>query len=134
MSESLGSGDFTFKKHERLSSKKLIDLLFSEGHSSKAFPISIKYLNTAKVADTQVLISVPKKKFKRAVDRNLLKRRVREAYRQNKKILQGAPGAPYLLGIIYISDEILSFREIENKLILVLNRLTQNNSSQIPPI
>ena len=78
---------FTFPKQERLSWKRHIDLLFANGRSFVAFPLRVIYLSVeedALPAPASVLISVPKKKFKRAVKRNLIKRRMREAYRIHK--------------------------------------------------
>ncbi|NJK85208.1 MAG: hypothetical protein HC906_03830 [Bacteroidales bacterium] len=72
---------FTFKKFERLTSKILIDRLFSEGKIFVVYPLKIFYLNGdfSFDAPAQVLISVPKKNFKKAVSRNLIKRRLRES-------------------------------------------------------
>ena len=78
---------YTFRKEERLCSRKYLDLLFKNGSSFLLYPFRISYLfieDTAGV-QAQVVINVPKKRYKRAVDRNLLKRRIREAYRLNKQ-------------------------------------------------
>ena len=79
----------TFKKAERLGSKALIEKLFKSGRSFTTHPYRVTWLehalNTAYPA--QIAFAVPKKTFKRAVDRNKLKRRGREAYRKNKAIL-----------------------------------------------
>ena len=76
--------DFSFKKKERLSGSKSISHLFHEGKSLSAFPVRILYTIGEGPLPIKVAISVPKRLFKRAVDRNLLKRRIREAYRLNK--------------------------------------------------
>ena len=76
--------DFSFKKRERLSGSKSISHLFNEGKSLSAFPVRILYTFGEGPPPIKVAISVPKRLFKRAVDRNLLKRRIREAYRLNK--------------------------------------------------
>ena len=86
---------FTFKKQERICSKLLIDKLFGGGksHSMVAFPLRAVYLVQEKENKTdenpqiKILISVPKKHFKRAVKRNRAKRQIREAYRKNKYLL-----------------------------------------------
>lgn len=112
-------------KHEKLKSKLEIDELFAHARSIKSFPLKLLYL-TKDEADTslgypKLLVSVPKKKFKRAVDRNLLKRRIREAYRLNKhKICDEKIKS---IGIIYVSNQIEPFKIIEDKLILALLRL-----------
>ena len=77
--------DFSFHRGERLGSKKSISKLFKSGKSVVAYPIRIIYLQSEHLAyPAAVVISVPKRLFRRAVDRNLLKRRIREAYRLNK--------------------------------------------------
>jgi len=118
----------TFKKKGRLSSKKVIDRLFLKGKSFTISPFRVVWFEGEPKINSpaQVLISVSKKQFKRAVDRNLLKRRTREAYRKNK-----APFCDFLnnkskrcvFALLYISGEIMKYEEIEEKIILILNRL-----------
>ena len=88
---------FTLCKEERICSKLLIDKLFNGGnsHSMVAFPLRVVYVikdrneaQDATIPQTKILVSVPKKHFKRAVKRNRVKRQVREAYRKNKYIYQ----------------------------------------------
>ena len=76
----------TFPKQERLNSKKKIEKLFDKGTSKRAGCINMVYLITDQESDVpvKVMFSVPKRQFRRAVDRNLLRRRMREAYRLNK--------------------------------------------------
>ncbi|WP_223833721.1 ribonuclease P protein component [Pedobacter riviphilus] len=78
---------YTFRKEERLCSRKHLDLLFKNGSSFLLYPFRISYLfvDVPAHVQAQVVINVPKKRYKRAVDRNLLKRRIREAYRLNKQ-------------------------------------------------
>lgn len=110
---------FTFPKQERLSWKRHIDLLFANGRSFVAFPLRVIYLpveEDALPAPASVLISVPKKKFKRAVKRNLIKRRMREAYRIHKHDLFDALAnnqQRMLVAFLYLDKEILPFSEIE---------------------
>ena len=66
------------------------------------------------------MISVSRKNFKKAVDRNLLKRRIRESFRLNKNLLQVTP--KYLIAYIYTAKEILTFAQIQERLIKTLNR------------
>lgn len=113
---------FGFPKAERLTGKKTIEELFKSGSSLFVHPFLLKY----KITDEQVhrvLISVPKKKFKRAVDRNLIKRRFREAYRLNKHLIYSEHTSFCHVGFIYQDSKILSFAEIEQKLLILLNRL-----------
>lgn len=77
----------TFKKEERLCSKKSLDLLFKNGSSFLVYPFRITYLfvDEKHQYPAQVVINVAKKRYKRAVDRNLIKRRTREAYRLQRE-------------------------------------------------
>ena len=120
---------FTFPKQERLSWKRHIDLLFANGRSFVAFPLRVIYLpveEDALSARASVLISVPKKKFKRAVKRNLIKRRMREAYRIHKHDLFDALAnnrQRMLVAFLYLDKEILPFSEIEKAMQKVLDIL-----------
>ena len=85
-------GKYTLSKEERLSWKRYIDLLFDKGNSFVAFPLRVIFLplsedEKAALPPSSMLISVSKKKFKRAVKRNRVKRLVREAYRLHKQEL-----------------------------------------------
>lgn len=115
-----------FPKIERISSKKLIEELFQNGKSFFQYPFKIYFLPSQPCISPypQVLISVPKKHFKKAVDRNLLKRRIREAYRKNKNILKAPENNPLKIAFILVSKEIISYKEIELKIIKVLKRIS----------
>ncbi len=109
----------TFSKSERISSQKEIDLLFEQGTSFLVYPLRIVLLSIPKPLDTAVpvsiLVSVPKRKFKRAVHRNRIKRLIREAYRTNKQGLQQKSGDERLLvAFLYLSDTILPYQKIED--------------------
>lgn len=115
----------TFSKEERLCSKRLIALLFSKGSSFNVYPLRFVYHTPPDMPPglPQVLISVSKRYFKRATDRNRLKRQIREAYRLNKQALyQNTGQSPRLLGILYIGKEKKSFDTIQKKLISGLER------------
>jgi ribonuclease P protein component len=115
----------SFTKEERLCSKKLIEQLFREGSSFNIYPLRFIFVKQSPPSAIipQVLISVSKRNFKKAVDRNRLKRQIREAYRQNKTILQAAgQSSIQLLGILYIAKEKKPFNIIEKKLISGLQR------------
>lgn len=108
---------FTFKKAERLKSKKLIDLLFSKGESFLQYPVKFVYLPTELPQKhcVQVGVTVSKKNFKKAVDRNRIKRLLREAYRLNKHQILDSIGEQQLaLFLIYIGKEMPDYRLIEN--------------------
>ncbi|WP_221408153.1 ribonuclease P protein component [Fulvivirga imtechensis] len=113
----------TFKKSERLCSKKAIQELFSKGSSFYIYPFKIISRADPKGSFHQILISVPKRNFKKAVLRNKFKRRIREAYRLNKHLLKST--SKLQIAYIYTAKELLEYKEIERKLILALERLNQ---------
>jgi ribonuclease P protein component len=108
--------DFSFKKAERLCSKKIIDKLFLEGKSVFSFPVKIVYLETqlpVKVS-VQAGFSVGKRNFKRAVQRNLIKRRMREVYRLNKSNFYDAIGEKQVaVFFIFTGKTIPDYNQIE---------------------
>ena len=117
---------FTFPKTERLHSKKLIDALFLKGASFYLYPFSIRFMLADSTVDThQFMVSVSKRNFKRAVDRNRIKRLVREAYRLHKHDLQdlSVQGNHLLIAYIYTAKEIHTYNFIEKKLIGSFKRL-----------
>jgi len=116
---------YSFSREERLRSKKLIAELFSKGSSFNLYPLRFVYLKHPQPETTapQILVSVSKKYFKKAVDRNRLKRQMREAYRQNRHKLLVNNGYPVrVLGIIFIGKEKSAFDLILKKLNLGLER------------
>ena len=122
---------YTFKKEERLCSKKLIEELFHNGSSFLLYPFRIVWLTHAFPANVpvQVLINVPKRRFKKAVDRNLIKRRIRESYRLNKSTelygsLEGHP-SQLLLAFQYVGKDIAGFNLIDKKLKQALIQLKE---------
>ena len=121
--------DFSFPKAEKLTGKKNIEELFRYGSSIFLHPFLVKYLY-ANTPVHRILITVPKKKIKRAVDRNLIKRRMREAYRLNKHLIYAQPEAFYHVGFIYQDTKVLSYAEIEEKLVILLKRLQDKWSNE----
>ena len=145
----------TFKKDEKLRSRSIIDRLFKRGSKEVQtfyqFPFRVLYfeklpdsgfqiLDDLLVADSsdtskevpsplpQVLFSVSKRNFKRAVDRNLIRRRCREAYRLHKSILTANPEVPYPTSIafLYLAKEISTYDVIEKAMIKVLNKMAES--------
>ena len=96
--------DLSYSHNEKLKSKKLIEKLFSEGKAVSSFPLRLVYLKDGETNKTGV--SVSKRNFKNAVDRNSIKRLLREAYRHNKKMLIDNNIEGYALMILYISKDL----------------------------
>ena len=121
----MGHSEYGFSKSEKLTGKKKIEELFRSGSSFYLDEFQVKYQPCSNEETShRLLITVPKKNFKRAVDRNLLKRRIREAYRLNKKFLISERHNEFFyIAFIYLSKNILTFKEIENQLIGCLKRL-----------
>ena len=120
------------KKRERIVSKKLIDTLFGGGcsQSMAAFPLRAVYIKKERAqgeAPVQILVSVPKKRFKHAVDRNRVKRQVREAFRQHKELLYGALAEheQLLLAFIWLSDEHRPSRDVESRVVSLMQRVAE---------
>ena len=117
----------TFNKRERLSGQKIIETLFKEGKSYVINPFRVVWMECELMAPfpVQVLISVSKKRINKAVDRNLIKRRIREAYRKNKEDIYEFLSQKHVkcaLALIYSTDRIADYKEIEEKIILLLQR------------
>lgn len=107
---------YTFKKEERLCSKKLFDQLFSDGTSFLVYPLKVVYLVTGRRGNypAQAAFAVSKRLFKKAVKRNLIKRRMRESYRYHKHLFDELPGdRSVAIAMIYVGKEILDYQKIE---------------------
>lgn len=126
--------DNTLSKKERLTNYNVINKVFSKtGKPFFCYPILVSVIKFAeddnKKSPFQILISVSKKKLKRASDRNLIRRRIRESYRLNKNILSEIPldvNHCYALAIIYLSKEILPYSTIENSIKKALYEIHKN--------
>ena len=122
--------NFNYPKNEKLKSKITIGLLFSEGKSVSKYPLRLVYHSGA-LGDDQHLkvgVSVSKKYFKKAVDRNYFKRVLRETYRLNQHLLKDHLQQPYSIMLFYQSKDRLSFEEINTKTIQLFEKfLAQNN-------
>jgi len=119
--------DFSFKKSERLTGSKSISSLFQDGTSISSYPVRILFNTEGKGSKPASLaISVPKRLYKRAVDRNLLKRRIREAYRLNKPQFFARLQAMQIKAnvvIQYQQKEILDYQTIEAGVIKALEKM-----------
>jgi ribonuclease P protein component len=120
--------DFSFKKAERLCSKKQIEKLFSEGNSFLFYPLKVVYadIDFPEPFPAKTAFTVSKKRFNKAVQRNLIKRRMREAYRLNKHLLiLDENSSNKAVFFIYIGKEILDFHTIEKAMKRSLNTLAK---------
>jgi len=118
----------SFSKDEHLCGEKRITRLYTQGDAFIAFPMRVVFLIEPKSEKepSNVLVSVPKKRFKRAVKRNILKRLMREAYRLNKQPFIEKLEEKQLqihIAFNYISDDVLDFPTIEKKMIFSLQKL-----------
>lgn len=113
---------YTFGKQQRLKSSKKIEELFLSGERATANPLRMVYLKVPKNTVTQVAFSVPKKNFKKAVERNRIKRRMREAYRLQKPLLANNPHSFALL-FLYISRREEDYARIEQAMRSLLKKL-----------
>lgn len=115
---------------ERLRGKKTADMLFGGGggRALSAFPLRMVYMNVARVdgeAAAQMLVSVSKRRLRHAVDRNRVKRQVREAYRLNKDKLPVVGGVKALIAFIYLDDKLHDSRVIGARVARLLQRLSE---------
>ncbi|MES2863253.1 MAG: ribonuclease P protein component [Bacteroidota bacterium] len=120
---------FSYPKNEKLKSQKTIDLLFSQGKSVSKYPLRLVYVeNTDENNLEKVLmgVSVSKKYFKKAVDRNYFKRVLRECYRLNQDVLKENLEKPYAFMFFYQTKEKLSYQEIEEKTIQLFQKFKES--------
>lgn len=125
-----------FRKSERLCKKKYIEELFQSGKSFYSFPFRIVWtlVDEQMAQPAQIAISVKKKLFRKAVHRNLLKRRIREAYRKNKAELYfmlEENNIQIIFILIYTASNISSYQEIEEKTKLTLRRLKEELANTV---
>jgi ribonuclease P protein component len=119
---------YKFSKQERLSSKKQIDEVFINGRYQRFGSINIRYLTLQSPTRElpKILISVPKKKFRKAVVRNRIKRLIREAYRLNKEEFIQVTGEKYVsfqLAIIYSGSPKPTYEEVEKDILGIFRML-----------
>ena len=123
---------FTFNKHEKLKSKKLIEQLFIEGKSVSAYPLKMMYLKIDHDGFTPVKVgvSVSKRKFKSAVKRNRIKRLLREGYRTNKHIIYENISDKYIFMFLYVDENEHKYVFIEEKMINLLEKFLKKTQKE----
>ncbi len=118
---------FTFKKEERLKSRKIIGSLFKEGKSFSMFPLRLvwKSIDAAQKSPIQFTVSVPKRSFPKAVHRNQIRRKIREAYRLQKHLLYEAiaeDDQQYVMMFLFIGKKAMTYQEIDRAVNKVIKK------------
>lgn len=124
--------NFKYSKKEKLKSKKLIELLFTEGKAITAYPLRLVYLKT-EFDDGSILktgVSVSKRLHKTAVARNQTKRLLREAYRLNKPLYFNNSSTSYAFMILYLSKDGTTFDKLNEGMKLLLQKFTDKTSDK----
>jgi len=128
------SGQNTFSKQERLCSSTLIDRLFSEGNRQiSVFPVRLVWLLADDIEGIQVLISAPKRNFHHAVDRNRIKRQIREFYRTHSATLKetvASKGKGMMLAFLFNDNRIWDSDKLSERLVTALGKLEETLSEQ----
>lgn len=119
--------DFSYPAAEKLKSKKIIDSLFTQGKSVSKYPLRLVYVahDFKEKVPLKMGVSVSKKYFKHAVDRNYFKRVLRETYRLNKHLLAENIETKYCCMLFYQTKEKLSYQEINEKTIQLFEKFTK---------
>lgn len=127
-------GTLTLGKKERIAGKRLVETLFKggESRSMSCYPLRAVYTLVPLTDDgcqTKMMVSVPKRYFKRAVKRNRVKRQVREAYRKQKHRLcpcmDSHPGKTLVVAFIWLSDQLFDSKHIESRVGMLLTRISE---------
>lgn len=116
-----------FPNWEKLKSRKTIDKLFSDRKSYTKYPLKVFFIPKPEEKTHQVAFSVPKRNFKLAVDRNRIKRQMREVYRLNKTILNNAQQSKYAMLFLFIAKEKPTYSSLEKTMVQLLEKLNNPN-------
>lgn len=115
----------TYGREEKLKSRATIESLFSSGKTVAKYPLRLSYVRLPPGEKTRVGVSVSKKYFKKAVDRNYYKRVLRELYRTNKGMLFDTTEGPYAIMFFYQTKERLPFAEIQVRALRLFEKFAQ---------
>ena len=118
-----------FPKAEKLKSAKTIESLFLEGKTYSKYPIKVFFLAKENLETNLAAFAVPKRSFKSAVDRNRIKRRLREAYRLNKTIIE-TNGKQFVLLFLFLGKVKPHYSELEKAMIKLLKKLQEEMFSE----
>lgn len=120
-----------FSSNEKLKSKILIDRLFSEGKSIHNFPVKLIYIpvKDLTLSSNKTGVSVPKRSFKKAVDRNYLKRLLREAFRKNKYLVDNNLPYKYAFMFIFTGKKIVDYQQVNSGITAVLKKLKEKEGA-----
>ncbi|WP_158961975.1 ribonuclease P protein component [Myroides fluvii] len=125
--------DETYPREEKLKAKRLIDELFITGKSVSKYPLRLVYIeiNDEQAPPFQTGVSVSKRHFKKAVDRNYYKRLLRETYRKNKHLLVEQLDQKFAMMLFYQTKDRLNYQEVEHKMKALFEKFIKQQ--QIPP-
>ncbi|TXD74732.1 ribonuclease P protein component [Aequorivita antarctica] len=112
-----------FPKSQKLKSAKTIENLFLEGKTHSKFPIKLFFLQKEDMETSLAAFAVPKRNFKSAVDRNRVKRQLREAYRLNKHILEEIHGKKFVMLFLFLGKVKPQYAEVEKAMVKLLKKL-----------
>ena len=131
--------DYKLRKDEKLCSRTAVEQLFGEGKSLMAFPLRAAYrLRPRGEHPVQFLISIPKKRIRKAVGRVTLRRRVREAYRLHRRELLLAPleqaGWGVDIAFVYLDNNPAPYSVINEKMMSLLSRIAIAATEEQPPV
>lgn len=118
---------FSYPKKDKLKGKKRIEELFVRGESLAVYPLRMVYLkiDAEEAVEFKVGVTVSKKHFKKAVNRNQIKRLMREAYRLHRNDFFSNKSASFALMILYLGKDIPDFISVEKKMKALLNKFSK---------